>query len=153
MALGGDPDRLRDLAHDLRREAGAVTDVRARVLAGDRHTWNGPAGERFRERLAEHSLQLQRSSELFDEAAARMTDLADNLEERQRAIAIAASKVQNAIEDARSTLNRFAGMAWDALTDRETGIVRGAQNVLGGIGELPAPGSPEWTAVARRMGL
>lgn len=153
MAIGGNPERLRDLARDLRREAGIVDDVRTRVLAGNQVSWQGPAGERFRERLTEHGLKTQRTSDLFDEAAAQMTDLADTLEARQRAIAIATAKVWDAVEDARSTLGRYAGMAWDALTDRETGIVKGAERLLDNVGDLPAPGAPEWTEVARRLGL
>lgn len=153
MTLGGDPDRLRDLARDLRREADAVDAERIRVTASDGLTWQGPSGERYRERLAEHGLGLHRTRDAITEAATEMDRHADILEERQRLIRLAQDRVESALEDARSTIGRYVGMAWDALTDRETGIVRGAQNLLDRVDDLPAPGSPEWQSVAKRLGL
>lgn len=153
MTLGGDPNRLRDLARDLRREADLVDAERIRVMASDGLSWQGPAGERYRDRLAEHGLGLHRTRDALAEAATEMGRHADILEERQRLIRIAQERVENAIQDARSTLGRYVGLAWDALTDREFGIVKTAQSFLGGIGDLPVPGAPEWQDVARRLGL
>ena len=153
MALGGDPDRLRDLARDLRREAGELEQVRIRVMNTPDSEWTGSAGERYRDRIVTYGLDLDGTKDGLHDTARAMDDLAQTLQERQRAIAIAMSSVMGALRDAESTINRFAGMLLDSLTDSEKGLIANARAFLDRTPDLPAEGDPEWTAIAKKLGV
>ena len=152
MALGGNPDELRALARRLRTDAGEVEHTATRVRQGQGIHWVGLAAERYRERLREHGTQIDRTRDEILSAAARLDELADTLEERQRAIARAMSLVDDALASARDTVGRFAGEVWDTLTGAEQAAEETARDLLGSVRELPPPGHPDWVDLAKRLG-
>lgn len=152
MALGGNPEELRTLARRLRTDAGEVGHTATRVRQGQGIHWVGLAAERYRGRLREHGAQIDRTRDEILTAASRLDELADALEERQRAIARAMDLVDDALTSARDTIGRFAGDVWDTLTGAEKAAEETARDLLDSVRELPSPGHPDWVDLARRIG-
>ena len=152
MSIGGSPEELRRLARQLRRQAGEVDDTSARVRRAEGVRWTGLAADRFRERLAQHSKDIERTRGELLAAAAKLDQLADTLEERQRAIARAMAFVEDELDAARRTVTSFAGRLWDTLTAAEKSAEQTARGILDGIAHLPPPGHPGWLDLARQIG-
>jgi ABC-type transporter Mla subunit MlaD len=151
MAVGGDPEAIRMLARGLRTQAGDVGHTAGRVRSGQGIEWVGLAADRYRERLRERARDIDETREAVLAAAGRLDELADTLEDRQRAIARAAAEVEDALDGARRTVTRFAGAVWDDLSGAEQSAERGARRLLDTVRELPAPGHPDWIDLARRL--
>ncbi|AEE47359.1 hypothetical protein Celf_3245 [Cellulomonas fimi ATCC 484] len=130
------------MAADLERTADAVR-------SGAGIEWVGVAADRYRDRLADHTRQVDEAREELLGTAAALDHLADTLEERQAAIRRAMQLVDDAVDDARRTVTRLAG---DALDDAERAAKRAAQEVLDRARSLPLPGAPEWTSIAKTIG-
>ena len=139
------------LARSLRTQAGDVQHAAGRVRSGQGIEWVGLAADRYRERLRERAADIEETHAAVLAAAGRLDELADTLEERQRAIARAAAEVEDTLDGARRTLTRFAGSVWDDLTDAEQTAERGARRLLDTVRELPTPGHPDWVDLARRL--
>lgn len=152
MTIGGDPEELRRLARQLRRQASEVDDTAARVRRAEGVRWVGLAADRFRERLAQHGREIEQTRGDLVAAAARLDRLADVLEERQRAIARAMAFVEDELDAARRTVTSFAGRVWDTLTAQEKSAEQAARDLLGRIPSLPSPGHPVWVDLARQIG-
>lgn len=151
MALGGNPEDLRSLARRLRKQADEVEATATRLKAGQEVQWTGIAAVRFQERLAAHGQELETSRDSVTSAATKADQLADALEERQRAIAAAIDKLNDAANQARSTLNRFAGAVWEDLTNLEQANQRKAEHLLDELKDPPALGDPHWIDIAKEL--
>lgn len=124
-----------------------------RVRAGAGIEWTGVAAERHRERLADHGRQVASARDELLQLAGSLEHLADTLVERQAAIRRATQLVEDAVDGARRTLGRLAGVAEDALTDAERATKRAADGVLDVARRgLPLPGAPEWSGLAKTIG-
>lgn len=153
MAAGGDPEAIRAHARRLRSVAEDVTSTGDRVTAGAGIEWVGVAADRYRERLAEHGQRVASARDEVLGTATALEHLADELEARQAAIKRAMQFVEDRIDDARRTVNRLGDVAEDVLTGAEKAARDAARGVLGTVaGGLPAPGAPDWSALADRIG-
>ena len=151
MAIGGSPENIRQEARRLRRQADDVESTAARVRSGSGVEWVGTASERYRERLRGHAREIEETRQRIVATADRLDELADTLEERQRAIARATELVEDAIGSARRTLGHLAGAVWDELTGAEKEAERAARGLLDTVRDLPAPGHPDWLELAERV--
>ncbi len=86
------------------------------------------------------------------EAAVKLDQLADALEERQAAIRQAMNWVTDMVEGAKRKLNSLAGEAADRLSDAERAVQEQARRVLSTASAAPHPGDPQWLDLARRLG-
>jgi hypothetical protein len=87
------------------------------------------------------------------DAARALDTLADELESRQEAIRRAMRLVEDRVDDARRVVGRLGDLADDALTAVERGARDAARSVLRTVGDaLPAPGAPDWSGLADRVG-
>ncbi|MGL5864417.1 MAG: WXG100 family type VII secretion target [Dermatophilaceae bacterium] len=152
MALGGNPERIRDQARRLRSEAGEVEYTGSGVRQGEGVQWVGVAAERYRERLRDHSREIDGVRDAVEVAARRLDELADALEERQREIAQATRVVEDRLSAAKDTIGRFVGAVWDELSDLERDAERAARDVVESLAQLPAPGHPQWLLLAQGSG-
>jgi ABC-type transporter Mla subunit MlaD len=152
MALGGDPDDIRDEARRLRRVAASIESEAATVSRGQGVHWHGAAGDRYRERLARHARAIRDGAGEAGDAASELQRLADALEERQAAIRRAMNFVGDLIDSARRTINSMAGEALDALSDAERAAHDQAQRLLSSTRHHPSPGDPAWLDLARKLG-
>ncbi len=152
MGLGGDPDELRRMARRLREQAGEVEHTAGRVGRAEGVEWVGLSADRFRDRLREHGREIARTRRELVDASSALDHLADELEERQLAIARAMDLVEAELSAARRTVSGFAGGVWDTLTGAERAAERAARGLLDSVTHLPSPGHPDWLDLARRMG-
>jgi uncharacterized protein YukE len=152
MAVGGDPHEIRDEARRLRRVAGAVEEEARSVRRGHGIQWHGLAAERFRDRLAASSRDVDDVATSMREAAVKLDQLADALEERQAAIRQAMNWVTDKVEGAKRKLNSLTGEAADRLSDAERAVQEQARRVLSTASAAPHPGDPQWLDLARRLG-
>lgn len=144
MAIGGDPDTIRDKARTLRTWALDVQTTRESVAAGSGVQWVSTAADRYRERLLEHSRAIGDARDEMIEAADALDALADALEERQELIRRAMNAVTDAVDGARSTLGRLWGWARDELSDAENAARDKAQELVDSMRDLPPIGDPGW---------
>ncbi|HRC13325.1 MAG TPA: hypothetical protein PLX68_10655 [Dermatophilaceae bacterium] len=114
--------------------------------------WHGLAAERFRDRLAASSRDVDDVATSMREAAVKLDQLADALEERQAAIRQAMNWVTDMVEGAKRKLNSLAGEAADRLSDAERAVQEQARRVLSTASAAPHPGDPQWLDLARRLG-
>lgn len=153
MAAGGDPEAIRAHARGLRALAEDVGRTGERVRAGAGIEWVGVAADRYRERLAEHGLRVAAARDEMLGTASALDSLADELEARQQAIRKAMQFVEDRVDDARRTVSRLADVADDVLSGTERAAREAAHGVLRTIaGGLPAPGAPDWSGLADRIG-
>jgi uncharacterized protein YukE len=153
MAAGGDPEAIRQHARRLRAAAEDVGRTGDRVRAGAGVAWAGVAADRYRERLAEHGGRVAAARDEVLRAAGALETLADRVEARQAAIRRAMRFVEDRLDEARRTVRRLGGVADDALTAAEHAARDTARSVLGTVGGgLPAPGAPDWSGLADRIG-
>jgi hypothetical protein len=151
MILGGNPEDLRSLARRLRKHADEVEATTTKVKAGQGIQWTGAASDRFRERLIDLGQNLESSRQSVIDAATKADALADVLEERQRAIAAAMDQAMDALDQARGTVQKFAGKVWNDLTHAEQDAENGAKEVLKAVQELPPPGDPRWLEILGKV--
>lgn len=149
MAIGGDPDEIRDKARAMRAWALDVQTTGDGVAAGSGVQWVSTAADRYRERLAEHSLSIAGARDEMNDAADALDALADALQERQELIQRAMNAVNDAIDGAKSTLGRLWGWARDELTDAENAARDTAQGLVDKFSSLPPIGSPEWIELGK----
>lgn len=152
MALGGSPDQIRNEARRVRAATEDLDGPRSRLRSGHGVQWVGVAGDRFRERLAEHATAVGRRQEDALEVAAALERLADALEERQAAIRRAQELVEDAVDGARRLLDRIGDHAEDVLTATDKAARTAARSVLGTAASRPQAGAPEWLELARKVG-
>lgn len=153
MAAGGDPEAIRQHARRLRATAEDVARTGDRVRAGSGVEWVGVAADRYRERLAQHGQKVTAAQDELLGTAAALERLADELEARQAAIRRAMQFVEDRLDDARRTVGRLGDLADDVLSGAERAARDAARGVLGTVARgLPAPGSPDWSGVADRIG-
>jgi len=153
MAAGGDPEAIRAHARRLRSAAEDVARTGDRVRSGAGIRWAGLAAERHQARLHEHGRDVTAALEEVRQAARTLDRLAEELEDRQQAIRRAMQLVEDRVEDARRVVGRLGDLAEDVLTSAERGARDTARSVLRTVGDaLPAPGAPDWSALADRVG-
>ena len=149
MAIGGDPDTLRDKARVLRTWALDVQTTRDSVAAGSGVQWVSTAADRYRERLAEHSLSIGDARDEMIDAAEALEALAQALEARQELIRRAMNAVTDAVDGAKSTLGRLWGWAREELSDAENAARDKAQDLVDSLSSLPPIGDPEWIDIGK----
>lgn len=152
MTLGGNPEEIRAEAAKVRSWAAELVDVRDDVRRGYGVEWVGVAGDRYRDRLTEHSRDVGECREELLDVARALDELADTLEERQAAIRRAAALVEDALAGARGTLNRLWDMGRDLWNDAERAAGEAAERLLDSVDELPPVGDPRWLELADRVG-
>jgi len=153
MTVGGNPEEIHALARTLRRWSADVDIAAGRVRAGDGVQWVGTAAQRYRKRLADHAKAVDAARDELRDAAKVLTELADELTERQAAIRRAAKAVEDTVDEAKNTLGRLWGVAQDDLTQVERAAGDAAQQVLTTVGsKLPDHGALGWIELGLRLG-
>ena len=151
MAIGGSPAEIRREAARVRTWADSLEGTGDRVRTGHGVEWVGPAGDRFRERLADHAADVGTSRQEELDLARALDHLADTLEERQAAIRRAQEIVEDALDGARGVLGRLGDLASDLLSDGEQAARSAARDLVRTLASTPPPGSPDWLNIAQRV--
>lgn len=136
MSFGGDPDAIRDLALTVRTWATEVAGTRDDVRANTGVTWVGNAADRYRERLADHARNITEAHEEMIAAAVALEALADELAERQKFLTNVVDAVTDKVEDARRTVNRYANIALEELSEAEQAASNAARDLIRRAGTL-----------------
>ncbi len=114
MAIGGDPQDLRDTARRMRGWAEDVDAGADAALSALRVEWKSVAADGYREKLEERRRAAADVAESIREAAQKVDDLADTLEDRQQ------------------TLSDLLEKAGKTLEDAQEAVANGAENLLEG---------------------
>jgi ABC-type transporter Mla subunit MlaD len=101
MAIGGDPQDLRDTARRMRGWAGDVDADASAALSALSVDWKSTAADAYREKLDDRRRDAAAVADSIREAAARLDELANTLEERQKALHDLLEKAGKTIEDAQ----------------------------------------------------
>lgn len=136
MSFGGDPDAIRDLALKVRTWAVDVNGTRDDVRAGSGANWVGSAADRYRIRLAEHAQDITDAHDEMIDAAVALEKLADELEERKKFLSNVVDAVADKVDEAVKTVNRYANIALDELTDLERAASSAAKDFINRAGKL-----------------
>lgn len=149
--LGGDPDRLRDLARALRQESGEVSGVADDVRHARGVTWESTAADLCRDALGRQAGLIDMCAEVVHDAAGSVDALADELAERQRAIRAAQRLVLGLLTQAQETVWRLADVPAHELGEAAAAARSAAETLLDTARDLPGPGSPDWLGLAHTL--
>ncbi len=138
MAIGGDPQDLRETA---RRMRGWADDVDADADAAYRALgveWKSVAADAYREKLDDRRRDAIAVADSIREAARKVDALADTLEDRQRTLTDLLEKAGKTLEDAQRAVAEGAedllegaqNLADDAL-EAGKDLVEGGKNLAG----------------------
>lgn len=150
--IGGDPQRIDELARTVRGLQARLADAGAQLRRTDDVHWVSTAADGFRRRLQELAGRTDDCADELGAAARDLGELADRVRERQRAIASAESAVLGWLGAARDQIASLAGVAADQLADAEVLALQRAHDVVRAAAYLPGPGSPEWLVLAAQLG-
>jgi uncharacterized protein YukE len=115
MAIGGDPQDLRDTARRMRGWADDVDADAASALSALDVEWKSTAADAYREKLDERRRDATAVADEIREAAKKVDELADTLEERQKTLD---DLLEKALEDAQR-----------AVAEGAEDLLAGAQNL------------------------
>jgi uncharacterized protein YukE len=118
VAIGGDPQDLRDTAHRMRGWADDVDADARSALAALGVEWHSLAADAYREKLDDRRRDAAAIADGIRDAARAVDRLADTLEDRQQ------------------TLGRLLEQAGKTLEDAQRAVADGADDLLQGARSL-----------------
>lgn len=138
MAVGGDPQDLRDTAHRMRGWADDVDADAAAALSALRVEWKSVAADAYRDKLDERRRDAEAVADDIREAARKIDELADTLEDRQQTLSDLLEKAGKTLEDAQRAVANGAedlldgaqGLANDAI-EAGKDFVEGGKKLAG----------------------
>jgi ABC-type transporter Mla subunit MlaD len=114
VAIGGDPQDLRDTAHRMRGWADDVDADATAAMSALEVEWKSLAADAYREKLEDRRRDAMAVADSIRDAAKDVDRLADTLEERQQ------------------TLTRLLEQAGKTLEDAQRAVADGAEDLLQG---------------------
>ncbi len=117
MAIGGDPDDLRQHATSLRGWADSVDDEAERLRTGESVEWESTAGDAFRRLIDGDVSRVTAVAGHLRDAADRLDDLAATLTDRQQWLEDVRAKVEAGIDTAEHLVESGAKQVWDGAGD------------------------------------
>ena len=118
MAIGGDPQDLRDTARRMRGWADDVDADAASALSALSVDWKSTAADAYRDKLDARRRDATAVADQIREAATKVDELADTLEDRQK------------------TLDDLLAKAGKTLEDAQRAVAEGADDLLAGAQNL-----------------
>jgi ABC-type transporter Mla subunit MlaD len=138
MAIGGDPQDLRDTARRMRTWADDVDADAASALSALSVEWKSTAADAYRDKLDERRRDAAAVADSIREAAGQVDQLAETLEHRQQVLGDLLEKAGKTLEDAQRAVAEGAedllagaqGLADDAV-EAGKDLVDGGKKLAG----------------------
>jgi F0F1-type ATP synthase membrane subunit b/b' len=117
MAIGGDPQDLRDTARRMRGWADEVDADADAALSALKVQWRSLAADAYRDQLGDRRRDAAAVADDIREAARKVDELADALEDRQRTLTDLLQRAGKTVEDAQQAVAEGADDLIDGARD------------------------------------